>query len=379
MSDNWIITYTKKLKSQFSKHNIQYTATDVQNLLFNAFMEYYKSSDIESKNCPLIEYVIKNNECTLSISKKIKGNTILANDRRVNESLQLIKNTLKWVKEINKKVPNTSMFFWISDRIPWEFSEYLDKIPIYIYATPKDLNVPIFPDNTFYCLTMQKKFRGECYDWDKIKKLFLKTNKEIKDKARLIYFKGTDTTKNRYYIRGLLERYAKNKKSMVIKLDGWINYEPVTTNSKYLFLLNLPGHYPWSNRFKYLFLTNSVIININIRTIPYDETGYKDDNWISFIDLLMKPKQDYINIPYDYYTYNGTDTNISKKVYDLNIKTIDKIILKLEYIYKSYDKEKNKYDNMIKSYSSKINTLTNDVIYKYIYELIKINASIISN
>jgi hypothetical protein len=368
--------FKKYINNIFTQYSIKYKCKLDLSIYEELLNNYINKKDIYF---PLVVYKIYNEDVSIiekTIEKTIKRNNKV--DERIFHNLNLIKNTLKWCKKNNKKIPNTLIHIWISDRFPWEIEKSLNKIPIYVYATPIDIKLPLFPDNTFYCLTIYKKYKGECYDWDAIKKLFKKTNKMYLEKIKVAYFKGTPTTKNRYRIREQLEEYSKNKKNMIIKLDGWVNYKPITNVSKYQFLLNLPGHYPWSNRFKYLFLTNSIIININVKTKSYEHTSYNDDLYISFIDLIMKPNIDYIDIIYNYTSYRGYDINIINKVNKINNDEILKIGNKIENIVDTYSSNTNKYDKMIKSYQNKIEKLSNDKIYEYIYELILENSKVIT-
>jgi hypothetical protein len=119
---------------------------------------------------------------------------------------------------------------------------------------------------------MKKKYEGKCYDWDEVKNIIKKNKyaklKNFELKKNVIFFKGTATTKKTFKLREDLEEYARKRKDFLeIKLDGWQHYEPVENFSKYKFLLNLPGHYHWSNRLKYLFLMKSFVINVNTQSI----------------------------------------------------------------------------------------------------------------
>ena len=130
---------------------------------------------------------------------------------------------------------------------------------------------------------------------------------------------------------------------------------------KYKILLNLPGHYPWSNRFKYLFLMDR-IITINIDP----ETYYKDESWITFIDYLVKPNKHYIDLKFKYYRIDGitkNDKEYIKKCETNNANEYNKIIKKLQYIYNNQDKIKIDYDNFVKK-------LTMQHVYKYIYIIV---------
>jgi hypothetical protein len=215
-------------------------------------------------------------------------------------------------------------------------------------------------------------------DWGQMKELFDKKNKELPEKQKIIYFKGTPTTKKIHRLREILQKYAQNKQHMTVLLDGWQNYEPITNFSKYLFLLNLPGHYPWSNRFKYLFLTNSVIINVNVYTKAINDEGWNEDEYHSFMDLVMEPSKDYFDIKFTYFNAGISKSQQQQdKARRMTEQEIDRVIAKIEAIYEGYINGKPKYDAMVASYKKKIGALTNEAIYEYIYKCIVLNATIV--
>ena len=97
-------------------------------------------------------------------------------DDRIYQTLKLIENSLKINK--NYKI-NTIMLVWISDRFPW-YMNIDKKLPIFVYAKPKNSNFLIFPDNTFYCLQLFKKYNGECNDFDIVKERIDKIESELR-------------------------------------------------------------------------------------------------------------------------------------------------------------------------------------------------------
>jgi hypothetical protein len=153
---------------------------------------------------------------------------------------------------------------------------------------------------------------------------------------------------------------------MKIKLDAWANFEYLWNFEKYKILLDLPGIYPWSNRIKFLFLMNSVVVKINIETIGDD---YYDKSWISFIDYAVD-NTDYVNIIVKYYRI--TDGTAKMK----NENEFLKLIKTLKIVYDDINNNPTKYKLMIKKTKKKIEKLTNDRIYQYIYTGIVLNSKI---
>jgi hypothetical protein len=337
------------------------------------FIQHYKKHDptnydkVSGKEYPFVIIEIRNKKAIL-----LKD----YDDGRVPHIFSLIKKTLEHTKE--RRIPDTKLYFWVSDRVPWELGNNMDKYPFFVFASPKNVNSVIFPDNLFECLTMKEKFKGECWDWDRVRELF-RRNSDMKKKD-IIYFKGTPTTAKIHKLRETLANYARSRNNMIIKLDGWTNYEPIDAINQYNFLLNLPGHYPWSNRFKYLFLTNSVIININVFTKAINEEGWNEEEYHSFIDLIMKPNIDYIDIKFTYYNAGiSRSADAQDKARRLNEAEINKVIDRINYIYEDFRKNPEQYQKMIASYRAKISKLDNGAIYNYIYKCICLNSGVIKN
>ena len=315
--ENELIEIYSKYRTNFNK-NIPLVLKD----------SFTKSAFNNEEFFPLLEYVIKDGKVSISDIKNVKKHYTDKKDTRYIDNYNIISKTLKWCKKNKLPVPNTTLYIWISDRFPW-YVQKLDTFPIWVYARPKNIKMPIFPDNTFECLQLQEKYKGKCYDWDSIKQI---VNSECKNnkKSSIIYFKGTPTTRRVSRIREDLKEYHK-KFNIPIKilLDAWEVYEPVYKFCEYLYLLNLPGHYPWSNRLKYLFLMDSIVINVNVNTVNIDPE-YTDPHYITLIDYIVDNK-DYIEILYNYYRVGGKYINkttkdridaLQKKEFDLFTKNI---------------------------------------------------------
>lgn len=353
------------LKTLLNKHidkcYKKYDTVDLR--VLDKLKESYYSSRTTEKTLypyPLVLFIIKNS--MLHIEAQL-------NDDRVLHIYQLIKKALNWAVKKNKQIPNTTLYFWISDRIPW-YDNIDEKFPIYVFAKPKNTNFIVFPDNTFECMTMDEKYNGVCYDWDETAKIIMKKSAEIqmKDKINQIFFKGTSTTKRNSKIRENLHEYSKNGEWLFINLDGWYAYVSMENFCKYKFLINLPGHYPWSNRLKYLFLMKSVIINVDVYSID-TQNNITEPPWISFINLITKPKKHYINLKLKYhYSANKEEKDKNLK---LNNNECIKIYNKLEKIYNS---DTNKYQEMINKGYKRVSKLKNRHVYEYIYDCILRNS-----
>jgi hypothetical protein len=347
----------KKIKLNFEKIDIFKKIDEFEKLYYTNMLKY------NITYFPLVQYKINDNIVTYKVKKyNSTGNT----DDRIEHILELIKKSLK-----PERIINTILFIWISDRFPWE-TDIQKYIPLYVFAKPKNTNYLIFPDNTFQCLNLEEKHKSECYNFDIIKNLILKKCKKNK-KTNKIYFKGANTNRFNHKLRNNLEEYSKTKKWITVKLDGETNYEPIYNFCKYKILLNLPGHYPWSNRFKYLFLMKSLVINISVKTINTN-SYYIDKPYISFIDYFVKPNKDYLDIKMTYYKTNKNDSNESiQKIIEKNKQEFIKIKKKLKKIYKNI----HKYDEIINNGFSTVSKLNMNYVYDYIFNCMCENEKII--
>ena len=341
--------------------------------LDNLKKEYYETRRTEKSLYPLVLFIINNNILDISVEcdDKIynKNNLKEINDDRITHTYNIMNDTLKWALNNNKKIPNTTLYFWISDRIPW--SKNIDeKIPIYVVAKPKNTNFIIFPDNTFNCITLEEKYNGVCYDWDKVKKIILdKANKiEFEDKNNKMFFKGASTTKRNSKIRENLHELSKDTKWLSINLDAWYAYISMDKFSEYKYLLNLSGHYPWSNRLKYLFLMNSIIINVDIETVN-TSTNIIEPRWLSFINLITKPNKHYINLKMKYYWSNNKDEKLKNQ--ELNYNESVRIFKKLKKIFNNDTKN---YLPIVEKGFKRVSKLQNEHIYEYAYNCIVRNS-----
>jgi hypothetical protein len=334
---------------------------------------YYDFRTTDKPLYPLVLFIIKDNSLDIEViyDGKTHNKNYLKemNDDRITGTFNLINKTLKYMKKRNIDVPNTTLYIWISDAIPW-YKEIDTYFPIYTFAKPKNTNYIIFPDCSFNCITLEQKYNGTCYNWNQIKKILVdKCNYSLeKDKINSMYFKGTPTTKRHSKIRENLEEYSKKNKWLDIKLDAWQNYVSMDNFCKYKYLLNIPGHYPWSNRFKYLFLMKSLIINIDISTV-----GTNEDSWITFIDFIVKPNKHYINLKMDYHYSDRKDKEKQEQNKQLNYLGSVKIVDELKKIY---NEDITKYNDMIVTGYNRVSKLKNKHLYKYIYHCIVQNSLI---
>lgn len=367
-------SYQKKLERDLKNVYEKYIEDDefdnsVPDKIRKQYEENKKLYPKDKHPYPLVEYKIRDGKVSVKPGV-IKEFMKLRKDARPDHNLGILRKTLEWCEENNLEVPNTTLYIWIGDKPP-SYIKNINKFPIFVYAKPENMNIPIFPDNTFYCFQISSKYKGKCCDWDVMKRTILTRCSNVK-KEPVMYFKGANTTNLSNNIRSKLKYTSlTNKEPMVIKLDAWENWEPITNFCKYSILLNLPGRYPWSNRLKYLFLMDSIIININVETDDIDKKEvYK--KYISFVDFVVD-KGNYVELLYKYKReHENLPDEVNQESREENQKEYIKLVKKINRVYKNKDDLKYK-----KIANNSVKNLTNDRIYSYLYRSILLNSELL--
>ena len=132
--------------------------------------------------------------------------------------------------------------------------------------------------------------------------------------------------------------------------------------------MNLPGNQPWSYRFKYLFLTGSQVINIDVRQ-KFNDVQYFNDTWINFFDVIFEPNVDYININY-YWIENNLKYNQYQFI---------KLIKNMELSYQYYNSNQQESKKMAQCGFNKVLNITDDLICESIYLLVYYYSKKINN
>ena len=339
---------------------------------------YYKSRTDRNRNnkYPLIKYIIKNQKVSVNVDwneKNLEKEDIInEEDKRIEHIYNMITNTIDYSLNKNKPIPDTELYIWLSDRVPW-YNNIDKRFPIYVFSKPINTQFILFPDNTFDCMTQDAKYSTQCSDWDDTKKSILKKAMTIDydDKKDKVFFKGTATGQYHTNIRDNLNKSSADNTWLSIKLDGWTSYMPMEQFCEYKILINLPGHYPWSNRFKYLFLMKSLVINVDVFSIDTENAEFEPE-WTTFINLLVEPDKHYLNIIMKY--YYSSDKNEKIKNIQLNYDSSQYVLKELKNIYENRDNEK--YQKIISNGYETISKLNNSDIYEYIYECIIHNSKV---
>lgn len=276
----------------------------------------------------------------------------------------------KWAQNNGIDIPkklDAKLYFWIADRPPWDVS----RLPVFIpSAIPGELDLPLFPDVSFFYMQYEKKYTGIGVDLDKSKELFYRNpNSDLED---IVYFKGADTTKHNSDIRKSVVKDLKNHLPMenldLSLQDGFTEFDPLFVDGlgkKYL--LDLPGKFPWSVRFKFLFLFNNnpVVIKVNERWVASDDSWADSEKpWKQWIDTII-PTSSYLSITHTHIQLVKGDEKNKKYVDAVNKKSRDDTIKNISNLVK--DKISAPDPNL--GYKI-MQSLTMDRIYQMIFRLV---------
>jgi hypothetical protein len=265
--------------------------------------------------------------------------------------LDLLTQTSNYLNKKNKHLPDTTLYIFTGDTYTYKYQD----MPFFVLAKPKNRKGILFPDNTFLCHPLI----SECDNWDYIKEI-VQQKCEKTSKINEIYFRGANTGLNTHNLRYLLSvESTKSNKEIPLHVIVGQGHIPMYEFCKYKYLLNLPGHQPWSFRFKYLFLMRSLIIDIAIKQ-HYKDASEESQNekWINFFDDIFIKDIDFVELPYDW--YEGKDNN----------KNYNKLLEDIEKTYNYYEDHNDKYNAMVDNATNKVNIITNNFIYESVSKLI---------
>lgn len=223
----------------------------------------------------------------------------------------------KWASENGLEIPSNldaRIYFWMADKPPWDVTG----LPVFIpSAVPAELDLPLFPDISYFYMQFEKKYTGDGVDYNTIKSLFAQDENE--NKRPILYFKGADTTRHNSDLRRTvvsdMKKHLPTKDLDLEITDGFKKFDPLFEDGLHKkYLLDLPGKFPWSVRFKMLFLFNNypTVIKVNERWVANDDSwADPEEPWKQWVDTFL-PSSAYLSVMH-------THTQIVK-IYEKNAK-----------------------------------------------------------
>jgi hypothetical protein len=267
-------------------------------------------------------------------------------------------------KSLGREVPDTKVYLYCSDVYAFEDQD----LPFLVIAKPRNKTGILVPDNTF---CNHPTPHGAAQSWHETKQKCSEKHVDPSLKEPVLFFRGPDTDKGRQDIRSTLSRLSSDDREssngspiFKVNLKG---REDLSDFCKYKFLLNLPGNQPWSYRFKYLFLMRSVVVNVDVRQ-RYVGGGGFNDSWVNAFDVLFEPNVDYINLSFHWKEGDHKYNEFERR----------KLVDSLRQTYHYLEQNPEEYDRMSSRGFQKVDLITDEIIYEYIYELIRYYSEVIS-
>jgi len=334
-----------------NKHIDDYSSNLNLNICFEKYKKY-----LHYKNM-LLFIVYKNNKIYTIFND---------GDTRKKQIVEIVINNIKILKNKLGKLPNFFLPFYVSDTHFY----YDNDLPFFVEAKPENKNGILYPDKDYYNILIENKF----ITYDDFKSLLkLKGCQNVSKKVDLIYFSGGNTGADKHNIRMKLDDIVKEKDDKKYDININTQFVPMYDFAKYKYLLNLPGHQPWSYRMTKILLMESLIFDVAILQTyitKKDNKPYKDVNkkWIQFYSNYFKSGDDYVEITYDW-TENITSDDEVLPLYN-----------KINKLHTHYNSNPNEYSKIVKSASKKANELSNEIFdktyqYLFLYFIEKIYAT----
>lgn len=285
---------------------------------------------------------------------------------------------------------DTYFMVFISDHNIWNIPDQRDmdlvlSLPIACFAKPKNEHNPLFPETTFGQFSFEEKYKDSgSVSWsESMRRMEKEVTRQQNDgtvRKAAAFFKGAMTGQFLYNIRSQLFAAHDRIQSpfMCLESSEKGNYTPPYNWYAYKYFLNLPGHYPWSNRLKYLLLLDGIIFHVNVSSTNYEDEDtnkirYCDQSYITFLELFID-EDHYCTRVYSFESVKEKkkDSRAKEKIDEL-YHFIVETVKRCETDSAFYDECKKKCE----SAKEKLLKLNDNAISEYIYTCMCENAKIV--
>ncbi len=303
----------------------------------------------------LLYFIVKDNQI-YTLFEDVKGG-----DNRKKVIVKFVLSLLK--KQILKnKNNNINLFipFYISDTHFYHDND----IPFFVESKPRNKKGITYPDSN----NLAMKLEDKTINYDEFMKIIneKKCQNESKKKS-LIFFSGANTGADKHNVRMTLKNISEKDENYEIFVDE--TYFPLYHFCEYKYLLNLPGHQPWSYRLTKILPMGSLVIDVNVLQ-HYSDIKEYNEQWIQCYVDFFKKDEDYIQIDYPWIENRTSDDYVYKLYYQIN------------QVYKYYEENGDEYKKIVKNAERKSNMMSMKVfedtmmylIYKFNEEMIKVNG-----
>ena len=297
------------------------------------------------------QYIVYKKHMLIIVYKNKKIYNIFADgDTRKKKIMEIVKKNIEILEKKNKLLPNFFLPFYTSDTHFYHNND----IPFFVEAKPKNKKGILYPDQDYYSIKIENK----TITYDEFKTI-LKNKKcsNLDNKQDIIYFSGANTGADKHNIRMKMKDIVHEKNDKKYDIHIADQFVPMYYFCKYKYLLNLPGHQPWSYRMTKILLMNSLIFDITIMQtyiMKKNNKIYKDKNekWVQLYSDFFIAGKDYVEILYNWTEGVTTDLDVIK------------IYNKINKLYKYYEKNRAEYMKITKSATKKANLFNNDIFDK---------------
>ncbi len=225
--------------------------------------------------------------------------------------------------------------FFISDA----YFYYSNDIPFLIEAKPINKKGILIPPTSFYKIKIGENVSNISYN-QFIDILDEKKCFEFSKKKPIIFFKGANTGADKHNMRMKLKNIVDENHDKRYNISIADKFIPMYEFCQYKYLLNLPGHQPWSYRLMKILTMGSLIIDVKIRQ-SYDDGRTFNEKWIMIYEGFFKKDDDFIEIDYDWIM----DRTKNTEVYD--------VYNKVNEIYEFYQKNDEKFKKIVNNCKKK--------------------------
>ncbi len=322
----------------------------------NKFINEYSDEDFILETCykKLLKYNSNITHIYLFIVHKNNNINIVFGDgdNRKIKIIDIITKNINLLKQNLGDLPDFYLPFYVADT----YFYFDNDLPFFVEAKPNNKKGILYPDKDYYYINIEKEF----LNYEEFKKRLYDNNcANLSGRKDKIYFSGANTGSDKHNIRMKLKEITEKDNKYEIHIAD--KFVPMYKFCNYKYLLNLPGHQPWSYRMTKILLMNSLIFDVVVlqRYINTDNTISKNNKWIQFFSNYFVNGKDYIEIEYEWTDHVTKDTEVYDKIYK-----------KINKLFDYYQNNPSKYLSIIKSASEKANKLNMDSCNQAIQQLI---------
>ncbi len=260
-------------------------------------------------------------------------------DSRKERILSIFARNIKSLYQNKKIHSNAFIPIYVSDTHFYENND----LPFFVEARPKNDKGILYPDQNFYFINMGNQ---QNINYDQFKTTLHQEGCASRVKRPVLFFRGANTGADKHNMRMKLKEISANDPKYEIHIKEQFMSMPTFCDFKYL--LNLPGHQPWSYRFSKILAMDSLVFHINVLQ-SYDGGKSYNQKWIQFFDEFFVNGEDYVELDYHWMEHKTSNNDVIK------------IYQQLNELYIFYENHPELYKKMVQNAHRKTDLITMDV------------------